>query len=103
MIRRPPRSTLFPYTTLFRSENSNDHSAFLLRASACGLHYSTKTPGDKNRSSRGNLSADLLCSRVSALGTMITIRSNYQNRYEALEAGQWGSRRYSSKQFTHTL
>ena len=23
MIRRPPRSTLFPYTTLFRSENGN--------------------------------------------------------------------------------
>ena len=23
MIRRPPRSTLFPYTTLFRSENQN--------------------------------------------------------------------------------
>src|SRR3712207_6964049 len=23
MIRRPPRSTLFPYTTLFRSENSH--------------------------------------------------------------------------------
>ena len=22
MIRRPPRSTLFPYTTLFRSENT---------------------------------------------------------------------------------
>src|SRR5437588_1334801 len=26
MIRRPPRSTLFPYTTLFRS---NDHSRML--------------------------------------------------------------------------
>src|SRR5256886_11603502 len=24
MIRRPPRSTLFPYTTLFRSVNGND-------------------------------------------------------------------------------
>src|SRR5260370_2315302 len=24
MIRRPPRSTLFPYTTLFRSELSHD-------------------------------------------------------------------------------
>src|SRR3712207_7260548 len=24
MIRRPPRSTLFPYTTLFRSENGID-------------------------------------------------------------------------------
>src|SRR3712207_6944821 len=26
MIRRPPRSTLFPYTTLFRSDQA-DHSA----------------------------------------------------------------------------
>mgnify|MGYP002525427107 CR=1 FL=1 len=25
MIRRPPRSTLFPYTTLFRSDKSLDH------------------------------------------------------------------------------
>src|SRR3712207_9067145 len=25
MIRRPPRSTLFPYTTLFRSEFSREH------------------------------------------------------------------------------
>src|SRR2546430_3673473 len=24
MIRRPPRSTLFPYTTLFRSSDGND-------------------------------------------------------------------------------
>src|SRR2546427_6693867 len=26
MIRRPPRSTLFPYTTLFRSPYSTSHS-----------------------------------------------------------------------------
>src|SRR3712207_7870768 len=26
MIRRPPRSTLFPYTTLFRSEHARDHA-----------------------------------------------------------------------------
>src|SRR3989454_12541696 len=25
MIRRPPRSTLFPYTTLFRSHRADDH------------------------------------------------------------------------------
>src|SRR2546429_8735413 len=25
MIRRPPRSTLFPYTTLFRSQNAQQH------------------------------------------------------------------------------
>src|SRR5205814_4032480 len=35
MLRRPPRSTLFPYTTLFRSEGLTKRSAvgFLLRVS----------------------------------------------------------------------
>src|SRR3712207_7853838 len=28
MIRRPPRSTLFPYTTLFRSWNNSRHETF---------------------------------------------------------------------------
>src|SRR5688572_32206869 len=31
MIRRPPRSTLFPYTTLFRSENGGVHGHLLER------------------------------------------------------------------------
>src|SRR2546430_14613651 len=35
MIRRPPRSTLFPYTTLFRS-NSNDDSITLERTVCFG-------------------------------------------------------------------
>src|SRR2546430_13501813 len=35
MIRRPPRSTLFPYTTLFRSIL---HVLDLLRVTAEGLH-----------------------------------------------------------------
>src|SRR5256885_6692347 len=32
MIRRPPRSTLFPYTTLFRSSRHRGHDDALLRA-----------------------------------------------------------------------
>src|SRR5256885_10101394 len=33
MIRRPPRSTLFPYTTLFRSVGTDHHAVIdLLRA-----------------------------------------------------------------------
>src|SRR5258707_2206265 len=32
MIRRPPRSTLFPYTTLFRSRNGNQENE---RPSSC--------------------------------------------------------------------
>src|SRR5438309_5217905 len=30
MIRRPPRSTLFPYTTLFRSKAVYDHGQYRL-------------------------------------------------------------------------
>src|SRR5690349_22652211 len=43
MIRRPPRSTLFPYTTLFRSRNSavvitNREQALAgIRGKGCGL------------------------------------------------------------------
>src|SRR6266511_735616 len=33
MIRRPPRSTLFPYTTLFRSEKLGDHHGSCLPSS----------------------------------------------------------------------
>src|SRR2546425_2106611 len=32
MIRRPPRSTLFPYTTLFRSQISPRHANFIENA-----------------------------------------------------------------------
>src|SRR5690606_42036193 len=34
MIRRPPTSTLFPYTTLFRSDGT-DHFGFGQRSSRC--------------------------------------------------------------------
>src|SRR5258708_972804 len=43
MIRRPPRSTLFPYTTLFRSTGSAAHSSsFLHRKQA--FDFFTETP-----------------------------------------------------------
>src|SRR5258708_15208830 len=34
MIRRPPRSTLFPYTTLFRSLCDIEGNVFLVRSAA---------------------------------------------------------------------
>src|SRR5256885_10710159 len=45
MIRRPPRSTLFPYTTLFRSVGATPGRPFLFRIAATGqgpLAYSAK-------------------------------------------------------------
>src|SRR2546422_9658388 len=38
MIRRPPRSTLFPYTTLFRSLGRVDERLALLHRASCGGH-----------------------------------------------------------------
>src|SRR2546427_8499612 len=38
MIRRPPRSTLFPYTTLFRSDrHREEHDVRFERPQACTL------------------------------------------------------------------
>src|SRR3712207_8592638 len=48
MIRRPPRSTLFPYTTLFRSaarERSGDADALLLATRQLARHPVGEGPG----------------------------------------------------------
>src|SRR3712207_9502723 len=37
MIRRPPRSTLFPYTTLFRSVGTRS-AALALKGPSCSVH-----------------------------------------------------------------
>src|SRR2546429_7318706 len=39
MIRRPPRSTLFPYTTLFRSQESGTARVACVSPSLRGKHY----------------------------------------------------------------
>src|SRR2546430_11522867 len=38
MIRRPPRSTLFPYTTLFRSQFIDGHALFQSREDGGNRH-----------------------------------------------------------------
>src|SRR5256885_8515602 len=44
MIRRPPRSTLFPYTTLFRSVNTPRSSPFSAVVSSHKPLYLSKIP-----------------------------------------------------------
>src|SRR5256885_11397444 len=48
MIRRPPRSTLFPYTTLFRSTGASIASTFIITA---GMFGATAVFGTVNRRS----------------------------------------------------
>src|SRR5947199_6266842 len=48
MIRRPPRSTLFPYTTLFRSQRTSRHHKTVRRLYRCHDEIAaeiTRTPG----------------------------------------------------------
>src|SRR5436190_8049420 len=41
MIRRPPRSTLFPYTTLFRSSTGDNAAAVKYAAQSLGVKKAT--------------------------------------------------------------
>src|SRR5256886_15002847 len=48
MIRRPPRSTLFPYTTLFRSQNpERDLRTWIGDADSAGLQVAVHAIGDR--------------------------------------------------------
>src|SRR3712207_7161827 len=51
MIRRPPRSTLFPYTTLFRSAAPAPAPAGPVRAARAPPRASSTTSGPVRRSS----------------------------------------------------
>src|SRR5438445_9259492 len=62
MIRRPPRSTLFPYTTLFRSQRSTIAHRDLAAALA---HFPTDVRVDRKstrlNSSHANISYAVFC------------------------------------------
>src|SRR3989442_10944772 len=51
MIRRPPRSTLFPYTTLFRSgaEHEASRKRFEQARTADQVHQEVQPPGRRAR------------------------------------------------------
>src|SRR5256885_6134689 len=49
MIRRPPRSTLFPYTTLFRSIAVGGHPESVMRAGRLGLPLALAIIGGEPR------------------------------------------------------
>src|SRR5256885_12094794 len=93
MIRRPPRSTLFPYTTLFRSVQRRQRAAHLLgiqrlgvldralQGQACGRER--QVAGSDRKSTRLNSSHLVISYAVFCLKkknnnnptTMLTLRS----------------------------
>src|SRR5438034_4492600 len=60
MIRRPPRSTLFPYTTLFRSTNTKTKIRFSMRLQ--GVIMRQRQPGrSEEHTSELQSHSDLVC------------------------------------------
>src|SRR5256885_13315619 len=66
MIRRPPRSTLFPYTTLFRSLLGQNSSSRMLRSAR--LRWLSHGIGAR----RGSLSPDRKSTRLNSSHLVIS-------------------------------
>src|SRR3712207_7798404 len=99
MIRRPPRSTLFPYTTLFRSELADAVGLEALRNQAAsveprgllglglGAHRTRDTsrsgerPGGAARSSRSEEHTSELQSRQYLVCRLLLEKKNYTHYY----------------------
>src|SRR5689334_24810668 len=68
MIRRPPRSTLFPYTTLFRSRPLERRSRLVLRAPG-GLE---RAPAASRRGDRPGRGGDRKSTRLNSSHSSIS-------------------------------
>src|SRR5256885_6709457 len=66
MIRRPPRSTLFPYTTLFRSLDEDE------RAQAQSDHGGWNEAGQEQRDDRGVGDLDRKSTRLNSSHLVIS-------------------------------
>src|SRR5437870_11270967 len=78
MIRRPPRSTLFPYTTLFRSQLSSRESDAPKSLRLCPNQ--SKLPGSVgNLSGRDRKSTRLNSSHVAISYAVFCLKKKKQN------------------------
>src|SRR5207237_5193881 len=79
MVRRPPRSTLFPYTTLFRSRRSTASSASPIRCGrgANGIRPTRSEEHTSELQSHLNLVCRLLLEKK---------KKNNRNKYDNLIA-----------------
>src|SRR5258708_30378650 len=67
MIRRPPRSTLFPYTTLFRSRTSREQAVLTARTVMKDRDYPMRGRYRDRKSTRLNSSHQIISYAVFCL------------------------------------
>src|SRR2546430_10174100 len=89
MIRRPPRSTLFPYTTLFRSQSMDavyggavpNHNAFWKWSTigpSLALYNNRSEEHTSELQSQSNLVCRLLLEKKKKFDTVILMRATRQ-------------------------
>src|SRR5438445_4119202 len=93
MIRRPPRSTLFPYTTLFRSSEhiAHLHDAFVVgpEGKLAGV-LSLDRKSTRLNSSHANISYALFCLKKKRRYTQEPRSTQLSARaYEPSSLSQW--------------
>src|SRR5258708_15175894 len=94
MIRRPPRSTLFPYTTLFRSPQGARSAGRLHRESFCrrppaARHRSLARAARDRKSTRLNSSHQIISYAVFCLKKKKTFTPISMNAAEHGESAQY--------------
>src|SRR6476620_10506677 len=82
MIRRPPRSTLFPYTTLFRSRRAGD-------GDRAGRHLGR----GRRRRPRDRKSTRLNSSHANISYAVFCLKKKNHNRYQGGRRGRVGADR----------
>src|SRR3712207_6322057 len=80
MIRRPPRSTLFPYTTLFRSLIAAAHSSCFSMAMSNEIAKAGGTPQSLE------VSADVTLGQKDGAPTITRIKLTVRGEVEGLDA-----------------
>src|SRR5205809_5562017 len=77
MLRRPPRSTLFPYTTLFRSAGFLASS--VATTGGCSSNSSTGTAGTTGSHGRSEEHTSELQSRLHLVCRLLPEKKKYTN------------------------
>src|SRR5260221_10666981 len=100
MIRRPPRSTLFPYTTLFRSAPLLTELASLwqdYRSRVWRHQFQKRLIGRDRKSTRLNSSHTVISYAVFCLKKKKKKKNNRINRNKSTETAPWSTERQPSE------